>query len=913
MVKRRTRKSSDLADLRALMSMRVQIWPPRLLGRRKGKPKPKAPLPDAEAPTPSVSADAVSPVPDMPDPEAFETPPAASFEPQEPAPAEAAEPEIPQGADVAFEAEETAPPVQEPRTAPPELTLPNTHADEPEDPDAPVVVRLMQRASRASSRPIVPKPRTSAPSGASELAAVLRGQPDPGDDADAISAKAPVTDIRDRRRPPPEPSPDPGEAFDPAAYDPQPEIADPVYPSVPEEPGAAVDEPTPPFGARHQAAVPDDAFEEIADDMPARSMEAAEPFDPVAAEEPARAETNAFQEPDIRDPDPVVEENEPPQALPQPAPKPSRKSKARRKTRKSSKVRKPQRSGDSERARRSVSLYHSLTFRIAILNTLGLVVFLVGLLGSTQFRTSLVNERVKSLEQYSRLIAGVLERSALRPRLSGEAPYEQIDMDMANNVLRRVVLPVTYRARIYDTNYDLIADSKLLSGQIPARPIAEPGQPADDLAIVKWMLDILVNTSNESRLTPPPRPGEFEFPEVSAALRGTQNARELHGIRRNESELLEVSVARPLKRLHAHVGVLLLTNEGEDFDRVARADWKEILRVAAMAFGVNLLLAIFYAQTIVRPIRKLVSAANRIRTARGKPGSALAAEIPGFRGRGDEIGRLAGSFNDMTKALTLRLDAIEKFAADVSHEIKNPLTSMRSAIETMDLAKTEEAKGRLMDVLKHDVDRLDRLITDISDASRLDAELSREAAGLVDIATLLRDVARIYSDTMEITDGPPVTMAVEVDGGAAGEEALKVSGLEGRLGQVLRNLIDNAISFSPPGGRVLLTAGYQSLDRSSAMVVITIEDDGPGIPEDNLETIFRRFYTERPYGDFGKNSGLGLSISKQIIEVHGGQIFAANKRDEDGEIAGACFTVQLPAAAGSSKRAAGRGEREPPS
>jgi two-component system sensor histidine kinase ChvG len=237
----------------------------------------------------------------------------------------------------------------------------------------------------------------------------------------------------------------------------------------------------------------------------------------------------------------------------------------------------------------------------------------------------------------------------------------------------------------------------------------------------------------------------------------------------------------------------------------------------------------------------------------------------------------------MTDTLSERMDAIERFAADVAHEIRNPLTSIRSAIETLDLVKDAKARERLMGILKQDVGRLDRLVTDISNASRLDAELSRDAPKVIDLGRLLADIVQVYGASIRPGEARVV---LSVPAG----ETVAVSGREGPLGQVFRNLIDNARSFSPAGGEVRVALTH---DRGQARVLV--EDDGPGIPQDNLETVFERFYTSRPKGAaFGGNSGLGLSIARQIVQAHGGEIHAENREKSPEGIEGARFVVVLP-------------------
>jgi two-component system sensor histidine kinase ChvG len=248
------------------------------------------------------------------------------------------------------------------------------------------------------------------------------------------------------------------------------------------------------------------------------------------------------------------------------------------------------------------------------------------------------------------------------------------------------------------------------------------------------------------------------------------------------------------------------------------------------------------------------------------------------------VGELSGALREMTTALWQRMDAIERFAADVAHEIKNPLTSLRSAVETVARTDDPAQQRRLMGIILDDVQRLDRLISDISDASRLDAELSRAEMESVDIGDMLRALVGIHQATASAE-----TPRVELD--VASFQNLLVTGIEGRLAQVWRNVLSNAVSFSPPDGTIRIAAA-----RERDRVRVTVADEGPGIPPGKLEAIFERFYSERPPGEkFGTHSGLGLSISKQIVEAHGGRITAENRTDPDGTVVGAQFTVLLPA------------------
>jgi two-component system sensor histidine kinase ChvG len=335
---------------------------------------------------------------------------------------------------------------------------------------------------------------------------------------------------------------------------------------------------------------------------------------------------------------------------------------------------------------------------------------------------------------------------------------------------------------------------------------------------------------------------------------------------------LVLSVAVPIQRFKAVYGVVMVSTESGDIDAVLREQRATLLEVSLLAFGVLVLSSIFLSGTIAEPVHRLAEAADRVR--RGRVGRET---IPRMDERQDEIGELAASLSAMTQALYDRIDAIESFAADVAHELKNPLTSLKNAVEMLVRAKDDESRLKLMAIVKSDVGRIDRLITDISDASRLDAEMSREEQEPVEIARLLETIVEVYRTT-----GHAREIALTVD---LPTDATAIGRAE-RFGQIFRNLIDNAISFSPPEGIVRIGA-----EQRDHFVRVTVDDDGPGIPPDNLETIFNRFYTERSseQGGFGKNSGLGLSIARQIATGAGGRIWAENREPH-----GARFVVELP-------------------
>ena len=398
------------------------------------------------------------------------------------------------------------------------------------------------------------------------------------------------------------------------------------------------------------------------------------------------------------------------------------------------------------------------------------------------------------------------------------------------------------------------------------------------------------------------------MPEVAGALQGkTQSL-----VRVNREGETVVSVGVPIQHMMATRGALLLSTQGGDIDRVITSARLAQLRFFLVLAIVMLVLSLSLANTIAEPVRRLADAAERVRR-----GIRARQQIPDFTARSDEIGHLSRALRDMTQALYNRLDAIESFAADVAHELKNPLTSLRSALETLPRVNADHSRDRLIAVMQHDVRRLDRLISDISDASRLDAELARGEASPVDVAALLHAVVSMAQDSPR-RNGARVQLSIPTRRGRNASADYFVLGHDSRLAQVVTNLIDNACSFSEPGGLVCV-----ALERTSARseperdqpfdrVIITVDDEGPGIPPHALERIFERFYTDRPSQGFGQNSGLGLSISRQIVEAHGGRIWACNRPTELSGVpvatadrdnleegirhgAGARFVVELPA------------------
>ena len=503
---------------------------------------------------------------------------------------------------------------------------------------------------------------------------------------------------------------------------------------------------------------------------------------------------------------------------------------------------------------------------ILALNLLSLLILFVGGLALNEWRRGLIEARQDALTAQAELLAKVLgDREATQG-----VPYPSLDAYEAGLVLRDTFVPRNQRARLYDADGALVIDSYEVSDTIPGRPL-EPARPAGSPP---------EEVDPEQKRRESARLEEARMAlagEVDAALTGEPQAQ----LRRSESGDRVVSVSIPVRHVEKVLGVLTL--EAADVDEILAAQRAALMPFAIVALVVSLFSSLLLHLFVARPVMRLSAAADSVRLAQTR-----AISLPDLEERRDEIGDLARSLETMTRALSDRMEAIERFAADVSHEIKNPLTSIRSALETLPLVKAEAQREKLTALLQQDVRRLDRLITDISNASRLDAELARDRPRTLDVAALLTDIVDVYRTSAKPGD-VPLELTIETAG------PTRIIGRDGPLGQVVRNLIDNARSFSPPDGSVRITLDRLSADSSTLR--IRVEDDGPGIPEDNLETVFQRFYTSRPKGTvFGTNSGLGLSIVRQIVEAHGGEVRAENIVDPDApdRVAGARFTVTLP-------------------
>ena len=506
---------------------------------------------------------------------------------------------------------------------------------------------------------------------------------------------------------------------------------------------------------------------------------------------------------------------------------------------------------------------------ILLSNLAGLVILIIGALLVNEVRAGLVQARMESLESTALSYEGMLSSIA-----TGTEPEPVLDVRASNFLLKRWKVPRSTRVRIFLPGGETAVDTALLEDQVEERDlpsIVEPGLiDRVSVGISRSLSDVVQQIAPH---------GGVDFIEARSldeehyiAFGGDIAASQ----RFSESGERLISVSVPVQRV-ANV-IAVMTVEASDVQDVIRAERAALVPIIGVAVLVALITSGLLTIFIARPLRRLAIAADRVRT-----GVAERFDLPAMSQRKDEMGELAKALEAMTSALKDRIELNERFAADVAHELKNPLTSIRSAVDTASHVNDPKLQARMREVIAKDVIRLDRLITDISNASRLEAEIARETPGRVDLGRLLEDLGSIWRDTRR--DGEPeVSLLIDRDFGE-----LVVTGREGPLSQVIRNLVENARSFCPSDGVVAING-----QRMGDSIVISIEDDGPGIPSDKLEKIFDRFYSDRPKGaKFGNNSGLGLSIVKQIVETHRGRVWAENRKDGE-RVLGAKFVVSLP-------------------
>jgi len=539
------------------------------------------------------------------------------------------------------------------------------------------------------------------------------------------------------------------------------------------------------------------------------------------------------------------------------------------------------RGGSPPRPRRRVRGWRSpLTRRVLIINMAALLIPILGLLHLDQYRASLIVSELDALKVQAHAFALSLVNVAA---LVDETGTDYLHPFATRQQMRVLFSDTGVRARVFARAGELVADSFALTGTGAKIQVVELDPPESGVVnhIGRFYDSFRALFPGDGDL-PPYEENQAQraadYGEVEMAMLGEGGGR----VRSDRRRGVILSVAVPVQRYRQVLGALMLSKDADEVERAVEARRGDILIVFAIALAVTVMLSFYLASTIASPMHRLARAADQVRHGQGRK-----FEIPDFTARGDEIGDLSAALREMTSALWQRLDAIEGFAADVSHEIKNPLSSLRSAVETVARVKDPEQQRRLMGIIVEDVERLDRLISDISDASRLDAELSRAEMEEVDVGLLLQTLVEVHdvSGVAEV-DGQKPRFELDLPAGAP----FLIEGIEGRLGQVFRNIIANAITFSPPGGTIWLRAR-----RVDGSVDVIVEDEGPGLPDAKLEAVFDRFYSERPASEkFGTHSGLGLSISKQIVDAHGGKIRAENRRGPDGQVKGARFVVTLP-------------------
>jgi len=520
-----------------------------------------------------------------------------------------------------------------------------------------------------------------------------------------------------------------------------------------------------------------------------------------------------------------------------------------------------------------------LTIKILSINVIAIFVVFTAVLHLDRYEDSLIQTELEGLERQATLFANALSEVAVA-RNPGAQNY--LSVTAVQNVIDRSALESLARSRVFSTGGELLADSYRLPGRVPSvttKPLASVSPNIFFQKFLdKFFQDFFYSTTQQHLPNYQQHTIQLAraFPEVISALRGSS----IKTVKATTTGRKLLTVAMPIRKKYKPVlGVLLLSSDDKNINLAFNSYQKELITAVVIAIIITSTLSLYLSRSITRPIRRLAFAAEKIRSDRNGRH-----EISEVSERKDELGELSKALTQMTDDLWQRLNAIEKFAADVAHEIKNPLTSIRSAVETASKIKDNEKRDKLLALILNDVHRLDRLITDISDSSRLDTELSREKFTVIDIGKLLLAFYKLRTSQKKF-DKKNLTLNIP-----EGYDKLLILGHEIRIVQVIDNIVDNAITFSPPHGNINIVI---SADTKS--VTITIDDQGPGIPKGKLDAIFDRFYSERPPTEkFGLHSGLGLSICKQITEAHNGEITAENRLDQQSITKGARFIITLP-------------------
>jgi two-component system, OmpR family, sensor histidine kinase ChvG len=511
-----------------------------------------------------------------------------------------------------------------------------------------------------------------------------------------------------------------------------------------------------------------------------------------------------------------------------------------------------------------------LARKIIVFNLMALVLLAVGVLFMNPFRDSLALQRQLGMVRQAELISSVYE-AHLRSGNTGfdfRIPLQDIEIDPVLEVF------------VFDPTGALLASRV---GQGTGSLVTNPGQPTilTDFLEGVWNVVTVLFRQGRAERTETIDPAD----NARAAFEGARGGDVVTRVTRNGEGSIYFTVATPINVAGDLVGVVAITSDSQEIDRLVRYEREQILQMFVLAVVLSISLSLMLASTISNPLSDLAAAAEVGRDRDSRRVAPSRVRIPDLAARPDEIGRLSIAMRGMVSALYDRIDANEQFAADVAHEIKNPLASLRSAVGSLRFVKKDEQRDKLLDVVEHDVRRLDRLVSDISNASRLDSELVKEEE---EEFNLLKTLSNLCQYLSQQAGEKGVDFIIDLP-----SDPISIHGLEARLAQVFVNLVTNAISFCEDGDAVRVWAR-----RRENRVLIVVEDTGPGIPEQALTKVFKRFYSERPQADFGKHSGLGLAISKQIVEAHGGVIWAENIRptaaDPTSEPLGARFVVGLP-------------------
>jgi len=545
----------------------------------------------------------------------------------------------------------------------------------------------------------------------------------------------------------------------------------------------------------------------------------------------------------------------------------------------------------------------SLTLRILAVNAIALIILAIGIIYLGQYKVELIKSKLETFKTEVEMIAAAITEGSIEEiETNSTVPFStstmkyQVSTEQARRMIRRISQTMNKRIRLFDKTGILIADSNILNNSQhlihKTKLSSRKKETLQSVQILKDTATFLIKLLPDHQILPTyPKihsNNGHNFPDVPSALKGQLS---LSAWKKTNKKLF-LSAASPLLKKKEIFGAILLTDDGADVEDAIEQVWVDVLQIFAGTLILTIILSIYLSGLIAQPLRKLTRAAEKVHTNKDRN-----TEIPDLSYRNDEIGELSIVLRNMTNALWQRIDTIESFAADVSHELKNPLTSLKSAVETATIVKNKSDQKKLLDIITHDIDRLDRLITDISSASRLDAALSREIFKKINVNTLLYDLVDMYKDPLKRQDKQVknkdwINFAqqdnIQITLSTNTNSTIKIWGLKSRLILVIQNILSNALSFSPKNGTVSI-----HIKLNLNHVNIEIQDQGPGIPKNKLKTIFERFYSERPdHEAYGNHSGLGLSICKQIIEAHNGQIYAENVIQHK-KIKGAKFTIIL--------------------